>query len=78
MFDDLNWDFVTNLFRNGSTDLFGDFTRHVDGVFDTNCFGKVFASFSWYENGKILAFFLGNFFTFGTWDLFFDFDWNLK
>ena len=78
VFNNLHGDFVADFLGNGGTDFFGNFTRYVDGILDTNGFGKVFTGFSWYKDGKILALFLGNFFAFCTWDLFLDLNWNLK
>ena len=78
MLDNLHGDFVADFFRNWSTYFFRNFSWNINGILDTNGFGKVFTSFSWYEDGKILALFLGNFFAFGTRHLFLDLYWNLK
>ncbi len=78
MFDDLNRDFVANLFRNRGTHFLGYFSGHINWVFDTDCFREVFAGLSGYEDGKILALFLWYFFTFCLGHLFFNFSWNLK
>ena len=78
MFNYLHWYLITNLFWNGGTNFFGNFSWCIYGIFDTNCLGKILTGFTGYENGKILAFFLWNFFAFGPWNLFLNLDWYLE
>ena len=78
VFDYLHWYFIAHLFRNWSANFFRNFSRCIYGIFDTNCLGKIFTGFTGYENGKILAFFLWNFFAFGPWNLLLNLDGYLE